>query len=101
MLKRGDFGITSLWFIPKLGLQVHPWDAHIQLWDLRGLKTGGHIPLPFGKRDPERLRGISELKASDKGGMIFQPAPGVYENVHELDFTSLYPSIIVNYGLSH
>ncbi len=32
--------------------------------------------------------------------MIFQPAPGVYENVHELDFTSLYPSIIVNYGLS-
>jgi DNA polymerase I len=40
------------------------------------------------------------MRASDKGGMIFQPEPGVYEKVHQIDFTSLYPSIIVKYNLS-
>ncbi len=58
------------------------------------------IAVPFRKRDAEGLRNICELKASDKGGMIFQPEPGVYEKVHQIDFTSLYPSIIVKYNLS-
>ena len=58
------------------------------------------IAVPFRKRDAESMRNISELKASDKGGMIFQPEPGVYEKVHQIDFTSLYPSIIVKYNLS-
>ncbi len=31
---------------------------------------------------------------------MFQPEPGVYEKVHQIDFTSLYPSIIVKYNLS-
>ena len=56
--------------------------------------------MPFRKRDAECIRNISELRASDKGGMIFQPEPGVYEKVHQIDFTSLYPSIIVKYNLS-
>lgn len=58
------------------------------------------IAVPFRKRDPEVARGSSELAACDKGGMIFQPEPGVYPDVHELDFTSLYPAVIVKYNLS-
>jgi len=58
------------------------------------------VAVPFRKRDAEGLRNISDLKACDKGGMIFQPEPGVYEKVHQIDFTSLYPSIIVKYNLS-
>jgi DNA polymerase I len=58
------------------------------------------IAVPFRKRDAESIRNISELKSSDKGGMIFQPEPGVYEKVHQIDFTSLYPSIIVKGNLS-
>jgi DNA polymerase I len=58
------------------------------------------IAVPFRKRDAEAVRNICELKARDKGGMIFQPEPGVYEKVHQIDFTSLYPSIIVKYNLS-
>lgn len=58
------------------------------------------IAVPFRKRDAEAVRNFSELKACDKGGMIFQPEPGVYEKVHQIDFTSLYPSIIVKYNLS-
>jgi DNA polymerase, archaea type len=58
------------------------------------------IAVPFRKRDAEGLRNISDLRACDKGGMMFQPEPGVYEKVHQIDFTSLYPSIIVKYNLS-
>ena len=56
--------------------------------------------MPFRKRDAEGIRTISELRASDKGGMIFQPEPGLYEKVHQKDFTRLYPSIIMKYNLS-
>jgi DNA polymerase, archaea type len=56
--------------------------------------------VPFRKRDVEAIRNISEMRALDKGGMIFQPEPGVYEKVHQIDFPSLYPSIIVKYNLS-
>jgi len=34
------------------------------------------VAVPFRKRDAEAIRNISEMKASDKGGMIFQPEPG-------------------------
>lgn len=58
------------------------------------------IAVPFRKRDPEQIRHVEDLQAADRGGMMFQPVPGTYENVHELDFTSMYPSIIVNANLS-
>ena len=35
-----------------------------------------------------------------KGGFVFTPEPGVYENLAVLDFRSLYPSIIVTHNLS-
>ncbi len=58
------------------------------------------IAVPFRKSDPEMIRHVSHLQAADRGGMMFQPAPGIYENVEEIDFTSLYPSIIVQSNLS-
>ena len=62
------------------------------------LKRG--IAVPFRKRDAENARSLEELKIADRGGMVFQPKPGVYENVFQLDFTSMYPAIIVKYNLS-
>jgi DNA polymerase I len=32
--------------------------------------------------------------------MMFQPEPGIFENVDEIDFASMYPSIIVQANLS-
>ncbi len=58
------------------------------------------IAVPFRKSDPEVIRHISRLQAADRGGMMFQPAPGIYEDVEEIDFTSMYPSIIVKSNLS-
>jgi len=58
------------------------------------------IAVPFRKSDGETIRRISTLQAADRGGMMFQPRPGIFENVEEIDFTSMYPSIIVKANLS-
>ncbi|RLI77952.1 DNA polymerase I [Archaeoglobales archaeon] len=58
------------------------------------------IAVPFRKSDAETQKSFRQLKKVDRGGMIFQPEPGFYENVYQLDFTSMYPSIIVKYNLS-
>ncbi|MDD1645403.1 MAG: type B DNA-directed DNA polymerase, partial [Methanomicrobiales archaeon] len=58
------------------------------------------IAVPFRKRDAEGLRDVAELRSCDRGGMIFQPHPGVYGGVDAMDFTSLYPAIIVRHNLS-
>jgi DNA polymerase I len=58
------------------------------------------IVVPFRKADVETVRKFADLQAADRGGMMFQPVAGVYENVDEIDFASMYPSIIVKFNLS-
>ena len=58
------------------------------------------IVVPFRKSDAEVLRKFATLKTADRGGMMFQPEPGIFEGVDEIDFTSMYPSIIVKANLS-
>jgi len=58
------------------------------------------IAIPFRKSDAEMQKSFKELRKVDRGGMIFQPEPGFYEQIYQLDFTSMYPSIIVKYNLS-
>jgi DNA polymerase I len=58
------------------------------------------ISVPYRKTDPERTRSGCMLRESDRGGMIFQPVAGLFGEVAQIDFTSLYPSIIVRYNLS-
>ena len=58
------------------------------------------IAVPFRKADAEAVRKFGGLQSSDRGGMMFQPAAGIYAGVDEIDFTSMYPSIIVQANLS-
>ena len=45
---------------------------------------------------------IEERKAKGKyeGAFVFEPSPGLYENLVMFDFTSMYASVIVSYNLS-
>jgi DNA polymerase, archaea type len=58
------------------------------------------IAIPFRKSEPECVRRVGALRAADRGGMMFQPVAGIYEQVCQIDFTSLYPAIIVQSNLS-
>ncbi|RPJ75109.1 MAG: hypothetical protein EHM24_04870, partial [Acidobacteria bacterium] len=56
--------------------------------------------IPYRKREPEDFKTALELVRGDKGGLTFQPEPGLYEHVLELDFASMYPSLMVKFNLS-
>jgi DNA polymerase I len=55
---------------------------------------------PWNKWEPEQFTDAATLHAADRGGVIFSPDVGIHEDVHELDFASLYPSIIREYNIS-
>jgi DNA polymerase I len=48
----------------------------------------------------EKLRTVEQLKEVDKGGLIVFPKVGAYNQVYQLDFSSMYPSLIVKYNIS-
>jgi DNA polymerase I len=49
---------------------------------------------PWRSWRPELFKSARTLHDADRGGFTFAPAVGVHEDVHELDFASLYPNII-------
>ncbi|MGC8584500.1 MAG: DNA polymerase domain-containing protein [Thermoplasmata archaeon] len=64
----------------------------------KALRNG--LSVPYHKSHPEREKNIETLIKADRGGLVYQVRPGLYWNVSELDFTSMYPSIIVKKNLS-
>ncbi|MEW6722061.1 MAG: DNA polymerase domain-containing protein [Candidatus Micrarchaeota archaeon] len=56
--------------------------------------------IPDTKKSVERPKTLRTLRMMDKGGTIFYPRPGIYENVAKCDFASMYPNIIVKYNIS-
>ena len=58
------------------------------------------VLIPLYKDDHEQAKPSDILMETDKGGMVLQPDPGIYMDVYEIDFSSMYPSIMVNYNLS-
>lgn len=58
------------------------------------------ILVPFRKDDYEIAKNPAELFSADAGGIVFNPEPGIYSDVYEIDFSSMYPGIIVEYGIS-
>jgi DNA polymerase-2 len=65
---------------------------------LTALRTG--VLVPAVKQQAEEVKTLDELVRADKGGMIYQPLTGVHEHVAQIDFASMYPSIMVNFNIS-
>jgi DNA polymerase-2 len=60
----------------------------------------GGILVPYKKREPEAFKSGVDLVVTDKGGLTYLPRPGAHENVGELDFASMYPSLMDRYNVS-
>jgi DNA polymerase-2 len=56
--------------------------------------------VPARKREPEGFKSASTLLLADRGGLIFQPVMGYHEQIAELDFVSMYPTIMVEHNVS-
>lgn len=48
----------------------------------------------------EQWKSFEQLRHHDRGGIIYRPAPGVYFNVAQLDFSSMYPRLISVWNIS-
>jgi DNA polymerase elongation subunit (family B) len=58
------------------------------------------ILIPWRKGEPERFKTAAELLVIDKGGLTFMPPIGLFFNVAELDFASMYPTIMTIHNIS-
>jgi len=58
------------------------------------------VLIPWQKRQPESLKSGIDLLTADKGGLVYTPTPGLHQHVAELDFTAMYPSIMVHFNIS-
>jgi DNA polymerase II len=58
------------------------------------------ILIPWRKGEPEKFKTAWDLLVTDKGGLTFQPLLGMHDQVAEIDFSSMYPTIMVRHNIS-
>jgi DNA polymerase II len=56
--------------------------------------------VPEQKAEPESPKHPDELLRADRGGLVFPPRLGFFENVAELDFVSEFPNIMARFNVS-
>jgi DNA polymerase-2 len=95
-------GLIELSRLAKIPIQrmarTSPGSAMSSMQMDRAIKEG--ILIPLTKSEPEAYKTALELLVIDKGGLTFQPQVGAFEQVAELDFASMYPSIMTRYNIS-
>ena len=56
--------------------------------------------IPWKSTLAEHPKSLGDLLIADRGGLIFEPIMGAHEKVAELDFVSLYPTIMFKKNIS-
>jgi DNA polymerase-2 len=59
-----------------------------------------NILVPYKRPLKEAFKSFSTLLMSDRGGLHFMPKIGYHEQVAELDFASMYPSLMMIHNIS-
>jgi DNA polymerase-2 len=58
------------------------------------------VLIPWHKQQAERPKSALDLLRADQGGLVYQPTTGLHYDVGEIDFVSMYPSIMVHFNIS-
>ncbi|MGE5313322.1 MAG: DNA polymerase domain-containing protein [Acidobacteriota bacterium] len=59
-----------------------------------------NVLIPYKRPLKEAFKSFATLLKSDRGGLHFMPRIGFHEQVAELDFASMYPSLMHNHNIS-
>ena len=62
--------------------------------------TEDGILIPSAKAQTEDFRPADEFLAADKGGLVYEPETGWHEECVEVDFASMYPTLMVEKNIS-
>jgi len=68
------------------------------LQNYQALKDG--FLIPRNKQVGESFKSAYQLLIGDRGGFVYEPKIGIHEQVGEIDFSSMYPSLMVKYNIS-
>jgi len=58
------------------------------------------VLIPRNKRIPEAFKSAYELLVGDRGGFVYEPRMGIHDWVGEVDFSSMYPSLMAKNNIS-
>ena len=95
----GLIDIARLSLIPVQDLAHLSPGSAISAMQINQAVRDGHLVL-WKKNLPEGFKTAGALLLSDRGGFIYEPKVGIHERIAEVDFASLYPSIIVRHNIS-
>ncbi|MCW4030799.1 MAG: hypothetical protein NWE80_00355 [Candidatus Bathyarchaeota archaeon] len=68
------------------------------LQNYQALKDG--FLIPRNKHVGEAFKSAYALLVGDRGGFVYEPRMGIHEEVGEVDFSSMYPSLMAKYNIS-
>ncbi len=101
----GDYGLEGILELARItGLPVQtvartsPGTGISSMQILTALRMG--VLVPWHKQQTEDPRSAMDLFYADQGGLVYQPTIGLHRDVAEIDFVSMYPSIMVHYNIS-
>jgi len=98
----GMEGVIELARLAKIPVQrmarTSPGTAITSMQLDRAFQDG--ILIPWRKGEPEQFKTAWDLLVADKGGFVFQPKLGIFEEVAEIDFASMYPTIMAIHNIS-
>jgi DNA polymerase II len=78
--------------------RVSPGSGISAMQMVTALRLG--IMVPWHKQQAERPKTALEMMQADQGGMVYQPLIGLHHDVGEVDFISMYPSIMRHFNIS-
>jgi DNA polymerase I len=58
------------------------------------------ILIPRNKSIPEAFKSAYELLVGDRGGFVYEPQVGIHDAIGEVDFSSMYPVLMVKNNIS-
>ena len=101
----GDYGIDGVLEMARVTslpiqtvARVSPGTGISAMQIVKALEN--KILVPLRKEQVERPKTASELFHDDMGGTVYDPIIGLHEDVAEIDFFSMYPSIMVQFNIS-
>ena len=82
---------------PVFEISRYGLSKHVESYILHNLEKFNEIP---EKRPTYDEIGERKKRPSSEGAFVYEPSPGLYNNVVMFDFTSMHTSIIVSFNIS-
>ena len=100
-----DYGLEGVYEMARVtslriqtAARVSPGTGISSMQILTALRQG--VLVPWHKQQVEWSKSAYNLLQSDRGGLVYQPTVGLHANVAEIDFISMYPSIMEHFNIS-